>query len=307
MATGSRGTTGNLLRMLQYGVDEILTGQEEYYKDPMESYFTTKESEKQFYEALFVAGMSPAQELGEGENITTDTMDQYGSKLVPLTVYSKAARFSYLAKNFNLYWDLMPEYTKEMMEAMKQARGYNMSVIFNNSNNSAAAYQGYDSQPLCSASHVLQTGQTTSNILNPLMNLNADALEAARLVVDNILAPNGNPTDLDMGTLITGPKLRGVAMALGLSDKKVGTADNDINIVKKGSGYMSDMMVWKRITSPTAWWLTTNNKKTLMCAKNGSPKTEQSNDPYNFDAIIAVMEIYRYFFQDFRGLVQGQS
>ncbi len=304
MANTGRMTTGTLPRSLQLGVDKFIDHFSRQYKGEGERIFTKSSTEKGFYEIVQLAGMGLAALKGEGSAITNDSVDQEWNSRFAVFTYEKSCRFTMESKEDNLYQDLMPMYGKEMAKALAYNKDYQMANILNNCVSSS--FNGPDGVPLASTAHPLQAGGTSSNRLSPDMSLSEDALEQAVILTYNMLNPDGLQSDYKNKYLVVPTALMFTAARIMGSKYRTNSADNDINAVNH-RGDVQDYIVWKRLSSSTRWFLTTDADNSLILCQRKGVTTTSFNDDNTYDTIITAHERFRALFADWRGVIVSNA
>lgn len=296
MANASRNTTGNLRRLLQYGVDTIAKQVEHEYDGKGDKLFKSVSTDgKGFYEIVQLAGMGLATIKGEGDDITTDSVDQDWDARFPVTVYQKAGRISMEAIEYNVYEDPMKMIAHECMKANKYNRDYQQANVLNLS----TVTNGPDGVPLLSTAHPLQAGGTNSNRLSPDLDLSEDAVEAAVILIDNFYNPDGLQSMYESKQLIVPVGLKYVAERICGSKYRTATTDNDIQALNN-RGDIEGYTMWKRLTSQSTWYVTTDAENGLLTAEKKGFTTKISEDPFTFDTIISIHTIFKALFANYR-------
>lgn len=296
MAGGSRNTSGTLVRLLQYGVDTIAKQVEHEYDGVGDQIFKSVETNgKGFYEIVQLAGMGLATLKGEGDDISTDSVDQDWDARFPVYVYQKAGRISMEAIDDNVYEDPMKMITHECVKANKYNRDYQQANVLNN----CTTTNGPDGVPLLSTAHTIQAGGTSTNRLSPDLDLSEDAVEAGVILIDNFLNPDGLQSMYASKRLIVPTALKYVAQRICGSNYRTGTNDNDIQALN-ARGDIEGYTMWKRLTSNTTWFITTDAENGLLTAEKKGFTTKISEDPFTFDTIISLHTRFRALFANFR-------
>lgn len=296
MANSARVTTGNLPRLLQLGIDKILTHYKDTYKGPGSSIFTEVKSEKGFYEAVQLAGMGLATRKNEGSPITYDSVDQNWVYRWPIYTYEKSARLTMESVADNLYEDLLPLMGKEQAKALAHNKDYQMAAILN----AAFSTAGPDGKALCAADHGIQAGGTSSNTVS--LDISEDAIEQMVILVDGFVNPDGLQSDYETMNLIVPKELRFEADRIVNSKYRVGSADNDISAINAQS-VIKKVIPWKRLTDSDAFFITTNAENGLLVAQRQGVTTDSFKDPTTKDIIVSAYERFRTFFADWRCVV----
>lgn len=289
MANNSRITRASAPRVLQLGLDKLLDDLKDAYKGDGDKIFTTTKTEKAYYEIMKMAGMGLASIKGEGEPITYDSVDQAWIYALPIVTYEKSARVTREMLKDNLYEDVLPRIAREQMKAIDVARDTIESNIFNNAFTAGITYG--DGSVLCSTSHGLQSGDTSSNRLAVDSDLSEDALESMKLLADSMKNDDGILGDYEIQNLLIPSALQFEAHRILKSMGQVYSADNTTNALKD-MGIVKNIITWRRLTDSDAFFLTTNAEDGLILARREGVFTQSSMDPYTFDTILSACERY---------------
>lgn len=296
MANTGKMVTGTNTRLLQFGVDKIIQHFNNQYIGEVDSVFTKVDAKKGFFEIVQLAGMGPASRKGEGNAITMDSINQDFNPRYTIYTYEKSARITMEALEDNLYEDMLERIGSELVKAHK----YNLDFQAVNILNSAVTTLWGDGSALLSTSHELQAGGVNSNRLSPDLDLSEDAVEQALILVDNFLNPDGLQSEYSAKRLIVPTALQFTAARIVESRYRTGTGDNDIN----ASGRLLEGVTkWKRLSSATTWFITTNADDGLLLAEKKGIVTKTFNDPYTFDTIVTSHSRFRTLVGDHRCIV----
>ena len=115
-----------------------------------------------------------------------------------------------------------------------------------------------DGQVLFSTAHPLVSGGTNSNRPTTGADLNETSLEAAVIQIAAWTDEKGLLIAAKPKKLIIPPSLQFVATRLLETDKRVGTADNDVNALRNNGSVPEGYTVNHWLTDPNAWFLTTD-------------------------------------------------
>ena len=141
--------------------------------------------------------------------------------------------------------------TKEILTANVLNRGFNPS------------FPGGDGVQLFAATHPI-IGGTASNLLPVAAALSQTSLEDMLIQIRKAVDSTGKKINLRAEKLVVAPENSFQAEVLLNSVLRAGTADNDINPVKSASGLDLKPAMMTRLTSPTAWFITTNAERGLQ-------------------------------------------
>jgi hypothetical protein len=301
MANSGRVTTGSIPRALQYGVDEWVQHFAKVYGNVGEQLFTKKDpNSKGFYESVTLAGMGQAARKGEGEAIQYDSIDQESNTRWAIHTYVKAARITMEAQDDNVYQDLLPMYAKEIAKSLVYTKDEQRAAIFNNAETSGQT--GPDGKVLLATDHPLQAGGTSANRASVDADFSEDALEQMVILVDQFLNPDGLKSMYNSKYLVVPTQLKYEACRVAEGkDWQTNTANRNINALNQ-RGDIEDYKVWKRLSSASAWFITTDADDCLVEVSRKGLQRQEHNDPYTFDLVVSIYERYRMLFNDWRGI-----
>lgn len=298
MANSSAVRTGNLTRFLQVGIDSQLDHFGKDYVGVGMQLFKTINHEKARFEAVQIAGMGPASILGEGDAIhQLDSIDQNWVFSWPLYHYAKAARVGAVAIQDNLYMDLIPVLAKQVAHALALTKDILQAAVFNG----LASTTGPDGVAIASASHPLQAGGTTSNLISAVA-FGETSIENMAQAVWALKNDNGQIGDYQPDTLVIPQQYVFEAERVLGNPNRPLTADRDINAVYK-MNVVKKVIPWRRLSSSTAHFLITDADKGFEHIKRNGVMTESFKNPRNLDVEIIAHERYAEIIEDFRAVI----
>lgn len=296
MANNGRVTTGNLPRLLQLGIDEIIDHYKKDYAGIGSEIFEVVKTEKGFHEAVQLAGMGLASVKGQGAAVEMDSVDQDWVYRWPVVTYAKAARITMEAIQDNLYQDQVPILGQQIAEKMAITKDVLQAAVFNG----MFATTGPDGQYYVDSDHPIQAGGTTTNLV--AISMSEDAIEQMVLASDGILNPDGIQSELVTQDLIVPQALRFEADRIINSRYRVASSDNTISAIYN-QNVVKRVLPWKRLSSSTAFFLTTNASNGFMEVRRAGVTTDSFKEPTTFDVLVTAYERYVNLLADFRAVV----
>jgi hypothetical protein len=300
MALGSRITTDSLPRLLQYGVDKIITDEKNAYTGPYKELFKEIAHKKAFYEAVKTAGMQIAGLSGEAQTISYDSYDQYWTKKWSMIKYEKSARVTLEHKIFNLYQDMLKIMGKEIAKGHMYNEDLQCANVLNSATDSA--YAGGDGLALASASHTLQAGGTSSNLVS--LDFDEDAIEQMNIAIHNIKNDDGLIGSFEADALVYPTALMYEVQRVLKSPYTPNTANNAVNVVR---GDIKRSFEWKHLTDADAFFITTNCDNGLVLARALPLQTESWKENKTRDVIVSAITMFRCLFEDWRCVMVSQG
>ena len=245
-----------LLKELLPGLNALFGLEYKKYGEEHKEIFETETSERSFEEETKLSGFSAAPVKNEGSALQYDNAQEaWTARYVHETI---AMGFSLTEEAIedNLYDSLSARYTKALARAMAYTKQVKAASILNNAFAGGPTYG--DGQVLCSTAHPLVSGGTNSNRPTVAADLNETSLEAAVIQIAGWTDERGLLIAAQPKKLIVPPSLQFVATRLLETEKRVGTADNDINAIKSNGVIPGGYTVNNFLTDSNAWFLTTD-------------------------------------------------
>jgi len=222
-----------------------------YAEEPLmlESIFAVNTSEKDTERDSSYGGFALPFETGEGEPVTYDQVYQGYDVTYRHKKYTLGFKVTREAIEDDLH-RIVSRRPAEMGRAMRRGAENQAANVF--INGFSTSYLGGDGKPIFSTSHPRPDGGTAqSNASSTGITFTEDNLETGRLAVEGQLDDRGQIIDVTADKLLVPRQLNKTAHLVIDSTLRQGTADNDANFYKG----MLDIMVWKYLTSATAWFL----------------------------------------------------
>ena len=155
----------------------------------------------------------------------------------------------------NLYDSLSARYTKALARGMAYTKQVKAASLLNTG---FTTFITGDGVALFSASHPTVSGGVNGNTPAVAVDLNETALEQAVIDIAAYTDERGLLIAAMPRKLIVPPALMFVATRLLQTEKRVGTADNDLNALKTNGSIPEGYRVNHYLTDTDAWFLTTD-------------------------------------------------
>ena len=246
-----------LLKELLPGLNALFGMEYSRYGEQHKELYETEKSDRSFEEETKLSGFGSAPVKAEGSAIAYDNAQEaFTSRYTHETV---ALGFSITeeAVEDNLYDSLSARYTKSLARAMSYTKQVKAASVLNNGF-TGGAYVGGDGVALFSASHPLVNGAVNANIPTTGVDLNETALENAAIQIAAWTDERGLLIAAKPVKLVIPPALMFTAKRLLDTELRVGTADNDINALKRMGTISGGYTVNNFFTDSAAWFLTTD-------------------------------------------------
>jgi len=244
-----------LLKELIPGLNALYGLEYARYAEEHTEVFDAESSDRSFEEEVKLSGFGAAPVKNEGSAIAYDTAQEaYTSRYTHETIAMGFA-ITEEAIEDNQYDQLSSRFTKALARAMAYTKQTKAAAVLNNA---FTAGLGGDGVYLCSTSHPLVNGGVNSNRPSTGADLNETSLESAVIAIAGWTDERGLLIAAKPVKLIIPTALSFVAKRLLDTDGRVGTADNDINALKKMGAIPGGYTVNHWLTDVNAWFIKTD-------------------------------------------------
>ena len=258
--------------------------------------FEVGSSNRSFEEEVLMAGFGNAVVKPEGEAVTFDLASEQGTSRYTAETIALAFAITEEAFEDNLYDTFSKLRAKELARAMASTKQLKAANIFNNGH--TAGFVGGDGVPLYSASHPTQAG-TQSNTTTA--DLSETALENAHITVTTMKNDRGILIGANVVLLAVPPQNQFVAERLLMSERRVGTADNDANALKNKGIFSGGYVVNRRFTNASSWYIKTDVPNGVKMFVRKPLQTKMDVDFYTGSTMYKARERYAFGWTDWRG------
>lgn len=249
-------TRARFAKLLQEGINTVFGLEYKKYPEQWKEFYDTSTSKKAYEEDVKVYGFGGAYEKPEGSAIHYDEGGQsYTARYVHKTI-ALGFRLTQEAQEDNLYMDLAQKYSRALAQSFVFTKEVKAVSVINNGYN--PNYRGGDGQPLFSTAHPLMGGGVQSNVLGTAAQLSEASLEDAMIDISLSVDDRGQPIMIMPKKLIIPPQLVFQAERLLSGDLRVGTANNDINALKKRSALPEGFAVNRYLSASRRWFIKTD-------------------------------------------------
>ena len=258
-----------LMKELLPGLNALFGLEYKRYGEEHKEIYETENSDRSFEEEVKLSGFGAAPTKTEGAGFTYDSAQEaYTARYTHETI---ALGFSITeeAVEDNLYDSLSSRYTKALARAMAYTKQVKAASPLNNAIAAGVVYG--DGQPLVG-------GGVNANRPAVHADLNETSLEAAIITMSAWTDERGLLLAAKPKKLVIPPALQFVAERLLGTEKRVGTADNDISAIVKMSAIPGGYTVNHWLSSPTQWFLLTDTPNGLKHFVRTKLTTEMQGD-----------------------------
>ena len=286
-------------KQLQEGLNTVFGLEYKRYEQEWRPMFDTENSTKAYEEDVLLAGLAGAPVKPEGAPVA---YDQGGEAFVSRYVHETIAlAFSLTeeAEEDNLYGSIGNKYSKALARSMQHTKEVKGAAVINNG--FTAAFPGGDGVELFSTVHPLFGGGTQANTFTTQADLSETSIEEALIAISKFVDERGIPIAVRATKLIVPPDLMFVAERLLTSPYRPGSADNDINAIKKMGMLPGGCFKNHRLTDASQWTIKTDCPDGLkhMVRKNIQRGLEGDFETGNMR--YKARERYSFGWSDYRG------
>jgi hypothetical protein len=238
-------------------LNQFFDGVYDQRKDEYKQVFREQVSpvKRAYFEEPVGYGFGMAPELPDGMPVTYQQGGILFNKRYQFKVFGLAFALTKVLRDDGDHISIGTTFSKHLAQSMIETKETRCANVFNRAFTSG--YTGGDGIILNSASHPI-IGGTFSNLLTTAAALSQTSLEQMLIQVRKAVDNTGKKIRLEGQKLTVSPDNIFQAEVLLKSVLRAGTANNDINPVKSMGSLSSDAAVLSRLTSTTAWWITTD-------------------------------------------------
>ncbi len=240
-------------------------------------WYEVSDSDRAFEQFTISGELGLASKLQEGEQVKFDGTQEGGTNQVWHTEYGTGVVITQNAIDDAQSGELLKtkgEYLRIAMEKTLEVVGH---AKLNNATSTSAPYTGGNGEALASSTHTSLAGNQ-SNIVSGNAPLSEGAIEQATIQVKQTLTNRGLKAMITPTTLVVPDALMYEAERIMGSDKRVGTADNDLNALKSLNAIQGGYLVDTYLTSSTAWFLNTTAPQGLKFLWRRKPAIDSMNE-----------------------------
>lgn len=282
-------TRAQFAKQLQDGLNAVFGMEYDEYPLECSQIFEVVKSDKSYEEDVLITGLGYAAEKAEGGEYALDQGQEAWTKRYTHRTIALSCAFTQEAIEDNRYTQLGPKYARALAKSLRQTKEVYCANVFNFAETSG--YTGGDGVTLLSASHPLTGGGTFSNKLSTAADLSESALEQIMTQIRECKDDRGLPAMIKGIRLIVAPANEWNAMRILGSDSRPGTAENDINAIKRKGVFSNDPFVMTNQTDSNAWFVQTDCSDGLkLFSRTADVKPKTSVDPATDNVIYRVRE-----------------
>ncbi|KEZ78313.1 Mu-like prophage major head subunit gpT family protein [Salinisphaera hydrothermalis] len=243
-------------RQLQLGLNANFGLEYNRHQEQWRQLFDVVNSSKAFEEDQLLIGFGGAATKPEGGAVTYDSGGEGWTARYAHETIALAFAITEEAIEDGLYGDLGSKYSPALARSLQHTKEVKGAAIFNNGFDPNHA--GGDGKPLFATDHPLAGGGTFANAFDTPADLSETSLEEALTRISEFVDDRGIPVSVMAKMLAVPPQLQFTAQRLLRSQKRPGTADNDINAIADMDAISGGYTVNQRFTDPDAWFIKTD-------------------------------------------------
>jgi hypothetical protein len=216
---------------------------------------------RNYHEEPVLYGFNAAPELPDGMPVTYDSGGVLFNARYVYKVYGLAFALTKVLVEDGDHISIGQIYAKHLAQSLIETKETLCANILNRAFN--GSYTGGDGVSLVNTAHPIANG-TFSNQLTTAAALSQTSLEQMLIQIRQAVDNNGKKIRLNPEKIVVSPANMFQAEVLLKSVLRTGAANNDINPVKSMGLLGGGAAVMSRLTSTTAWWVSTDAKVGLQ-------------------------------------------
>jgi hypothetical protein len=216
---------------------------------------------RNYHEEPVLYGFNAAPELPDGMPVTYDSGGVLFNARYVYKVYGLAFALTKVLVEDGDHISIGQIYAKHLAQSLIETKETLCANILNRAFN--GSYTGGDGVSLVNTAHPIANG-TFSNQLTTAAALSQTSLEQMLIQIRQSVDNNGKKIRLNPEKIVVSPANMFQAEVLLKSVLRTGAANNDINPVKSMGLLGGGAAVMSRLTSTTAWWVSTDAKVGLQ-------------------------------------------
>ncbi len=274
MTTGFVHSTGFAPELLYPGLAEIWGDKYKQHPKKYDKLFEMKTSDRAFEKEQEMSGFSVAGLKDQGDSVAFARLTQGIQKEYVHVTYGIGAIITREMMEDDQY-GFINQVPRLLSEAMIRTEETVATSVLNNAFD--ASVTGADGVALCSSAHPFSGsgGGTWSNTPGVAVDLTQTSLEAAYIDVLNLRDANNQRLSYEPKQLVVSRGDYFNAQKILKTQKKVGSADNDVNIISE----LGLDLVWTNyLTDQDAWFLKNGIPNGLIFYRRRAADMERDND-----------------------------
>ena len=290
-----------LVKELEPGLNALFGLEYKRYENQHAEIYTTESSDRAFEEEVMLSGFANAQVKAEGSGVSFDEAQETFTARYTHETVALAFAITEEAIEDNLYDRLASRYTKALARSMSNAKQVKAVEPLIQGLPTTDNFDSGDGVSLFNTSHPTVAG-TFANTLATQADLNETSLEQSMIDIAAMTDERGLKIAARGMKMIIPSELQFTAERLMKSDKRVGTADNDINAVRSMGMVPQGYVVNNFLTDTDAFYITTDVPNGMKYFQRAAIKTAMEGDFDTGNVRYKARERYSFGVSDFRGI-----
>ena len=290
-----------LVKELEPGLNALFGLEYKQYEQEHAEIYTTESSDRAFEEEVMLSGFAQAQVKPEGSGVTYDSAQETFTARYTHETIALGFAITEEAIEDNLYDRLASRYTKALARSMSNAKQVKAVEPLIQGLPSTDNFDSGDGVSLFNTSHPTVAG-TFKNTLTTQADLNETSLEQSLIDIAAMTDERGLKIAARGLKMIIPSELQFTAERLMKSEKRVGTADNDINAVRSMGMIPQGYVVNNFLTDTDAFYITTDVPNGMKYFQRAAIKTAMEGDFDTGNVRYKARERYSFGVSDFRGI-----
>jgi|SRR5580765_4243028 len=233
-------------------------------KDEYKAIFTTKPgTPRAYHEEPVMFGLGSAPQMPDGTGVQYKQGGVLFNKRYVYRQYGAAFAMTKVLVEDGDHINLGKIYSEQLGQAMVETEETNAANVLNFSFTNSAPYLGGDGVSLINSQHPI-LGGVMSNLLPTPAALSQTSAEAMLIMIRKSQDNDQKRVRINPQCLVVGPDNEFQAEVITKSALRTGGANNDINPIMSLKVLPEGFCVITRLTSPTAWWIHTDERMGLQ-------------------------------------------
>jgi len=233
-------------------------------KDEYKAIFRTKPGiARAYHEEPVMFGLGSAPQMADGGPVTYKQGGVLYNKRYVYRQYGAAFAMTKVLVEDGDHINLGKIYSEQLGQAMVETEEVATANVLNFAFTNSAPYLGGDGVSLNNSAHPI-VGGTYSNLLSSPAALSQTSVESMLIQIRKTVDNDQKRVRIDPQALVVSPDNEFQAEVITKSALRTGGANNDINPVMSLKILPKGFHVITRLTSPTAWWINTNERMGLQ-------------------------------------------
>lgn len=262
--------------------------------------FDTYKSSRAYEEDVGITSFGLAAVKTEGNSISYDTERQAFITRYLNIVYALGFVITREMVEDDQYGVVGPRRARGLAFSMRQTKETIAANVYNRAFNSS--FTGGDGKELCATDHPNFAGGTWSNELSTAADLSEASLEQACIDIMKWTNDRGLRVSIKPQSLHISPDLVFEAERILGSSHRVGTSDNDINVLNRMGKFPKGVKVNHYFSDSDAWFIRTNAPDGMKHFSRRAMQFGVDNDFDTENAKFKATERYAFGWTDPRGV-----